>query len=78
MALVKQKTAMPTNKLMVGSAVSTIVGTQLSPALAEVWPQIAPSILAGPSFTDLVAAMATLMAGLAAGWLVPDRAGATE
>jgi hypothetical protein len=74
MAYAKQPSAMPTNKLMVGSTVATIVGTQLSPALAEVWPQVAPALLAGPSFTDLIAAIVTLLAGLAAGWIVPDRA----
>ena len=40
MALAKQKSALPTNKLMVGSAFTAIVGTQFSPAVAEVWPQM--------------------------------------
>ncbi len=74
MAYVKQPSAMPTNKLMVGTTVATIVGTQLSPAVAEVWPAIAPAVLSGPSVTDLIAAVVTLIAGLAAGWIVPDRA----
>jgi hypothetical protein len=74
MAYAKQPSAMPTNKLMVGTTVATIVGTQLSPAVAEVWPLMVPAVLAGPSVTDLVAAVVTLMAGLAAGWVVPDRA----
>ena len=74
MALAKQPSAMPTNKLAVGSAVTAIVGTQLSPAVAEVWPQIAPAILSGPAMTEIISAVAALLAGLAVGWFVPDRA----
>jgi hypothetical protein len=74
MPLVKQPSALPTNKLAVGSAVTAIVGTQLSPAVAEVWPQIAPALLAGPAMTEIVSAVAALLAGLAVGWFIPDRA----
>ena len=38
--LVKQPSAMPTRKLMVGTLAAAVTGTQLAPALAEVWPQI--------------------------------------
>ena len=72
MALAKQKSVMPTNKLAVGSAVTAIVGTQLSPAVAEVWPQIAPAMLSGPAFTEMISAIVALLAGLAVGWFVPD------
>ena len=71
--MARQTSVMPTNKLAVGSAVTAIVGTQLSPAVAEVWPQIAPAILAGPAFTEIISALAALIAGLVVGWFVPDR-----
>jgi hypothetical protein len=74
MALAKQKSSLPTNKLMVGSAFTAIVGTQFSPAVAEVWPQIVWPVLAGPAVTDIVAGLAALGAGLVVGWFVPDRA----
>ena len=74
MALAKQKSALPTNKLMVGSAFTAIVGTQFSPAVAEVWPQIVPAVLGGPAVTEIVAGLAALGAGLVVGWFVPDRA----
>ena len=72
--MAKQPSALPTNKLAVGSAVTAIVGTQLSPAVAEVWPQVVWPILAGPAVTDIVSASAALAAGLVVGWFVPDRA----
>jgi len=67
-----QKSAMPTNKLTVGASVSAIIGTQLSPAVAEVWPQIVPGVLAGPAVTEIVAAMVALIAGLLAAYWVKD------
>jgi len=72
MPTARQASAMPTNKLAVGSAVTAIVGTQLSPAVAEVWPQIAPALLAGPSVTEIISAVAALVAGLVVGWFIPD------
>ena len=72
--MARQASVMPTNKLAVGSAVTAIVGTQLSPAVAEVWPQVAPAMLAGPSVTEMISAVVALLAGLAVGWFVPDRA----
>ncbi len=74
MATAKQTSILPTNKLAIGSAITAIVGTQLSPAVAEVWPGIAPALLAGPAFTDIIAAVVALMAGIAVGWFIPDRA----
>lgn len=67
-----QTSSMPTRKLAVGASVAAIVGTQLSPAVAEVWPQIVPAVLAGPAITELVAALLALIAALVAGYWVPD------
>jgi hypothetical protein len=74
MALKKQPDALPTNKLTVGASVAAIVGTQASPLVAEVWPQIAPAVLSGPAATETIAALFALLAGLVVGWFVPDRA----
>jgi uncharacterized protein YjeT (DUF2065 family) len=71
--MARQTSALPTNKLAAGATVTAIVGTQLSPAVAEVWPQIAPAMLSGPAMTQLVAGVVALVAGLAVGWFVPDR-----
>jgi hypothetical protein len=67
-----QKSALPTRKLAVGSSVAAIVGTQLSPAVAEVWPQVVPGVLAGPAVTEIVAALMALIAALVVGYWVPD------
>ena len=72
--MTKQPDAFPTRKLAVGSTVATIVATQLSPAIVELWPQVAPALLAGPAVTEIVSALAALAAALVAGWFVPDRA----
>jgi hypothetical protein len=72
--LVTQPTALPTRKLMVGTLVAAITGTELAPALAEVWPQIAPPVLAGPAVTEYMALVLSLLAGLAVGYFVKDRA----
>ncbi len=71
-----QKSSWPTRKLAFGSGMTAIVGTQLSPAVAEVWPQamtdIGWTLLAGPAVTEIVAGLAALFAGLAFGYYVPD------
>ena len=72
--LVKQPSAMPTRKLMVGTLAAAVTGTQLAPALAEVWPQIAPPVLAGPAVTEYMALVLSVVAGLAIGYFVKDRA----
>lgn len=72
--LVSQPSAMPTRKLMVGTLAAAITGTELGPALAEVWPQIAPPVLAGPAVTSYLSLVMSLAAGLAAGYYVKDRA----
>jgi hypothetical protein len=68
-----QKSSWPTRKLAFGSGVTAIVGTQLSPAVAEVWPQLVPAFLSGPAVTEIVAAVAALVAGLFVGYWVPDQ-----
>ena len=68
----RQKSSWPTRKLAFGSGITAIVGTQLSPAVAEVWPQLVPAVLAGPAATEIIAALAALVAGLAVGYYVPD------
>ena len=74
MTMAKQASSMPTNKLAVGSVVATIVSTQLSPAIVELWPQVAPALLAGPAVAEIVSTLAALAAALLVGWFVPDRA----
>jgi hypothetical protein len=70
-----QPDALPTNKATVSGAIASLVAVNAEPVVAEVWPQIAPSLLSGPAMTAFLAALAGLMAGLAVAWWVPDRAG---
>lgn len=72
MALAKQVSRLPTNKLAVGTTVSAIVGTQAGPLVQEVWPQIAPAVLSGPVMTETMAMIVALLAGMIVGWFVPD------
>jgi hypothetical protein len=74
MKLATQATSFPTNKLTVGASVAALVGTQASPLVAEIWPTLAPAILAGPAATEFVSALVALLAALFVGWFVPDRA----
>ena len=67
-----QRSSWPTRKLAFGSGVTAIVGTQLSPAVAEVWPQLVPAAFSGPAVTEVIAALAALTAGLFVGYWVPD------
>lgn len=78
MTLAKQASVLPTNKLAFGSAITAIVGTQLSPMVAELWPGIAPPLFAGPAFTDILATLTALLAGVVIGWFIPDRAQIVE
>lgn len=73
MALAKQRTFTPTNKLAVGTTVSAIVGTQAAPLVQEIWPQLAPAIVAGPVMTETLAMLMALLSGVIVGWFVPDR-----
>ncbi len=68
----RQKSSWPTRKLAFGSGAAAIIGTQVSPAIAEVWPQLVPGFLAGPAVTEIVAALVALVAGLAVGYPVAD------
>lgn len=72
MATARQVGIRPTNKLAVGSAMAAIVGTQTAPLVLEVWPQVAPTILAGEIATQTVSMLVALAAGVAVGWFVPD------
>jgi hypothetical protein len=74
MALVKQPSKLPTNKLAAGAVVSSIVGTQAGPLVQEIWPQLAPAVLAGPVMTDTLAMLIALLSGVVVGWFVPDQA----
>lgn len=71
--MARQRSALPTNKLAVGSAMAAIVGTQTAPLVLEVWPQIAPAILAGEIATQTVSMLVALLAGVVVGWFVPDQ-----
>ena len=65
MALAKQPSAMPTNKL----SVAVMVG----PAATEAWGAVMASVypaLSGPEMSMLIGGLAALVVG----WLVPDRA----
>lgn len=68
-----QPDSFPTNKLAVGSAISSVFATQVGPVLEEVWPQIAPAVLAGPTMTTTLAMLAAIFVGWAVAWFVPDR-----
>ncbi|MBK4215819.1 hypothetical protein JJJ17_07775 [Paracoccus caeni] len=67
--LANQLSALPTNKLLTGSGVGSIVST----AWAEVMASYAPS-LAGPGMSALVG----FVAAIAIGYFVPDRVNAPK
>jgi hypothetical protein len=65
MALVRQPSNLPTNKLS--------VAVMIGPAATEAWGAVMATIyppLAGPEMSVLVGALAALVVG----WFVPDRA----
>lgn len=64
MALAKQRSAAPTNKLAVG----TISAAVITQAWAEVFADLAPQI-AGPG----VSTLAGILVAMAIGYFVPDR-----
>ena len=72
MSKARQAGMRPSNKLTVGSGVAAFVGTQTAPLVLEVWPQVAPTILAGEIATQTVSMLVALAAGVAVGWFVPD------
>lgn len=65
MALVRQPSALPTNKLS--------VAVMIGPAATEAWGAVMATVyppIAGPEMSVLVGALAALVVG----WFVPDRA----
>lgn len=65
MALARQRSAWPTNKLAVAAAIA--------PAATEVWSAVMSANhpeLSGPAVSILVGALASLVVG----WFIPDRA----
>ena len=70
-----QPTALPTNKATVAATVAGVAATYAGPVVMEVWPQIAPAIVAGPNVTSMIAALASALIGLGAAWFVRDRLG---
>ena len=66
---------LPTNKVLAMLTGTTALAPIIGPAVAEVWPQIAPAALAGPAMTDFIAALLAGLASLALAYFVPDRAG---
>lgn len=75
MPLEHQPDALPTNK----SAVAAVFGAgfvlHAEPVIAELWPAIAPALLAGPAATAAMSWLAGILAALAVAWFIPDRAG---
>lgn len=71
----RQPDMLPTNKATVSGGVAVLVATYAGPVVAEIWPQIAPALLAGPAITEFLTAATALLAGLFVAWWVPDRAG---
>ena len=69
MALVKQPSALPTNKLS--------VAVMIGPAATEAWGAVMATVyppLSGPEMSVLVGALAALVVG----WFVPDRANVSQ
>ncbi len=78
MAFETQPDSLPTNKATVAGILAPLVAINIEPVITEVWPMIAPAVLAGPAVTTFLAALAGALAGLALAWWVPDRAGVVE
>ena len=73
--LERQPDRIPTNKVLAMFGGTAALAPIIGPAVAEVWPQIAPAALSGPAMTDFVAAALAGLASLALAYFVPDRAG---
>lgn len=71
----KQPDSWPTNKGTVAAAVASVFTVYTQPAVAEIWPQVAPVVLSGDAVTGMTSALAGTVIGLVAAWWVPDRAG---
>lgn len=75
MSLERQPDNLPTNKAATVAAIAPLVALYAEPVAREIWPQVAPAMLAGPAMTTAVAALIGALAGLVVAWWVPDRAG---
>lgn len=67
--------SLPTNKSAVAASVGSLMVLYAEPVIAELWPQIAPALLAGPAFTSALAGLVGIFVALTVAWWVPDRAG---
>jgi hypothetical protein len=74
----RQPDALPTNKAAVSAAIGAAIVLHTEPVIAELWPQIAPAMLAGPAVTSAIAWAAGFTAALVVAWFVPDRAGRSQ
>ena len=70
---VKEPSAMPNNKLLASFGTGVVSLPFILPAVSEVWPQIAPAFLSGPSMTTAVAAIISGLVSLAMAWFVRNR-----
>ncbi|MCB5199009.1 hypothetical protein LGQ03_07135 [Loktanella sp. TSTF-M6] len=68
-----QPTKMPTNKSLTMAGGTILLNPLIQPAVSEVWPQIAPTVLAGENMTTLVGAALAAGISLFFAWFVPDR-----
>lgn len=74
MTLARQPSPLPTNKALTVAALAPALALYVEPVAAELWPQIAPTILTGPETTAAVAWLLSALASLAVAWWVPDQA----
>ena len=75
MTLETQPSRAPTNKALAMFGGTVALAPFIGPAVAEVWPLVAPAALAGPMMTDAVAALLAAVLSLVLAYFVPDRWG---
>ena len=75
MAFERQPDNLPTNKAATVAVLAPAGALYVAPIIAELWPQVAPALVAGPAVTEALAWLAGALAALAVAWFVPDRAG---
>lgn len=68
-----QNSALPTNKMTTMMVGTPTIGTLLGPALLEVWPQIAPAWLVGPSVTALIVTGVPTLLSAAIAYFIRDK-----
>lgn len=76
--LENQPDRLPTNKALTMFGGTVALAPIVGPAVAEIWPQIAPAFLAGPAATELLAAALAGLLSLALAYFVPDRMGSVR